>query len=620
MGALGVGVGLRAPHYRQFLDQRPRVGWLEVHSENYLDAGGWDWHVLEQLRRDYPLSLHGVGLGLGSARGFSDEHLRRVCALVARVQPALVSEHLSWGAVEGRQLHDLLPLVLDEVALALLAARVARVQDALGRQLLLENVSTYVRFRADAMSEAEFLAALAARTGCGVLLDVNNLYVNQCNHGEDALAAMAALAPGVVGEIHLAGHLVTPQAVIDHHGARVAAPVWRLYEAALQRFGAVPTLIEWDTDMPLLEVLLGEAGKAEALHARAPAITVMPFERASKAAQRAASRAPDRATGEMSSQVAYQTSDKATDQTSSKATGQTSDKAAGQTSDKVTGETSGQVTDQTSEKATDQTLDQATCQTALLDGQQLFAGALFDAGLTAPALALFKPGQAAERYALYRGNQSETWRKTLAGAYPVLLALVGEDFFGGLARAYGRAQPSGNPDLNHFGAGMAAFLRNFSHAAHLPYLPDMAALEWALHRAHYAPAAHALTAADLAALPADQVEAAGFGLHPAVQLLASEHAVVPLWLAHQPDSGVDFPDDMAQPSYALVARPQWTPLLAPLSAAGHAALRALAQGASLGAALDAAFELDQNFDVAASLQQWLALGVLLESAVALERA
>ncbi|SDH31446.1 MULTISPECIES: DUF692 family multinuclear iron-containing protein [unclassified Duganella] len=596
MGALGVGVGLRAPHYRQFLQQRPRVGWLEVHSENYLDAGGWDWHVLEQLRRDYPLSLHGVGLGLGSARGFSDEHLRRVCALAARVQPALVSEHLSWGAVEGRQLHDLLPLVLDEAALALLAARVARVQDALGRQLLLENVSTYVRFHADAMSEAEFLAALAARTGCGVLLDVNNLYVNQCNHGEDALAAMAALAPGVVGEIHLAGHLVTPQAVIDHHGARVAAPVWRLYEAALQRFGAVPTLIEWDTDVPPLEVLLGEAGKAEALHARAPASTVMPFERTSKAAQRAASQAPDRATGEMSSQVAHQTLDKAIDETSGKANGQTSDKATGQT------------------------LDQATGQTALLDGQQLFAGALFDVGLTAPALALFKPGQAAERYALYRGNQSETWRKTLAGAYPVLLALVGEDFFGGLARAYGRAQPSGNPDLNHFGAGMAAFLRNFSHAAHLPYLPDMAALEWALHRAHYAPAAHALTAADLAALPADQMEAAGFGLHPAVQLLASGHAVVPLWLAHQPDSGVDFPDDMAQPSYALVARPQWTPLLAPLSAAGHAALRALAQGASLGAALDAAFELDQNFDVAASLQQWLALGVLLESAVALERA
>lgn len=557
MAALGVGVGLRAPHYRQFLEQRPRVGWLEVHSENYLDAGGWDWYVLERLRADYPVSLHGVGLGLGSARGFSEAHLQRVGALVRRLQPALVSEHLCWGAVAGRQLHDLLPLVLDEAALALMAARVARVQEALGRQLLLENVSTYVRFRADAMSEAEFLAALAARTGCGVLLDVNNLYVNQCNHGEDALAALAAIAPGMVGEIHLAGHLATPQAVIDHHGDRVAAPVWRLYEAALQRFGAVPTLIEWDTDIPALDVLLAEAGKAEVLHARAPT-PMAAGVREPEPACAAAAVSP----------------------------------------------------------AAEQEL-------ALAAGQQLFAGALFDAALTGQALAQCRTPQAEQRYALYRGNQTETWRKTLAAAFPVLLALVGEEFFGGLARAYGRAQPTDNPDLNHFGAGFAVFLRTFPHVAHLPYLPDMAMLEWALHRAHYAPAASAasvVSAEVLAALTADQVEAATFGLHPAAQLLASPYAVAPLWQAHQPGSGVDFPEAMAVASHALVARPQWTPVLAPLSAAAHAALQALARGHHFGAALDAAFELDEDFDVAASLQQWLTLGVLVASGVAPERA
>jgi uncharacterized protein (UPF0276 family) len=259
---LGVGVGLRAPHYRQFVEQRPRAAWLEVHTENYLDQAGWDWHVLQQLRRDYPISLHGVGLGLGSARGFSEHHLERVRGLVQRVEPALVSEHLCWGAIGDRQLNDLLPLTLDHAALDLLSARVSRVQDTLKRQLLLENVSTYVRFHQDAMSEAEFMAALAARTGCGLLLDINNLYVNQCNHGEDALAAIAAIAPCMVGEMHLAGHLVTPQAVIDHHGDTVADPVWRLYEAALARFGQVPSLIEWDTDVPELSVLLGEAGKA----------------------------------------------------------------------------------------------------------------------------------------------------------------------------------------------------------------------------------------------------------------------------------------------------------------------------------------------------------------------
>ena len=205
---LGVGVGLRAPHHRQFLEQRPGVGWLEVHTENYLDRSGRDWYVLQQLRRDYPVSLHGVGLGLGSARGFSISHLQRVRELVRAIEPALVSEHLCWGAVGDRQLNDLLPLTLDHAALDLLCARVDQVQDALQRQLLLENVSTYARFNGDAMTEAQFMAALAARTGCGLLLDINNLYVNQCNHGEDALAALAAIMPGTVGELHLGGHQI----------------------------------------------------------------------------------------------------------------------------------------------------------------------------------------------------------------------------------------------------------------------------------------------------------------------------------------------------------------------------------------------------------------------------
>ena len=548
---LGVGVGLRAPHYRQFIEQRPRAGWLEVHTENYLDQGGWDWHVLEQLRRDYPVSLHGVGLGLGSARGFSEAHLARVRALVARVEPALVSEHLCWGAVADRQLNDLLPLVLDEAALALMCDRVDRLQQVLGRQVLLENVSTYVRFHADAMSEAAFLAALAARTGCGLLLDINNLYVNQCNHGEDALAAMLAIQPGMVGEMHLAGHLVTPQAVIDHHGDRVAEPVWRLYQAALQRFGAVPTLIEWDTDVPALEVLLGEADQAAALHAAAPAATVRPA-----VAARHASAGDEASAG------------------------------------------------------------------ALADGQQLFASALLDGGPDAEtqALAQFKSAHSAHRFALYRGNQSANWHKTLVAAYPVVLALVGEEFFGGLARAYGRAQPSDNPDLNQFGARFGAFLRDFPHAAQLPYLPDLAALEWAVHRAHYAPLRDGLSAEQLAAIAPDEIEAATFRLHPAVQLLSSQWAVTPLWLAHQPDSGVAFPDAMHAPSYALVARPQWQPVLLPLDAASHAALQLLAQGGTFGAALDAAFALNEEFDVAGALQQWLAQAVLVESLVAFEGA
>lgn len=255
----GVGIGLRHAHYEALLSATPAVDWVEVHSENYFGDGGYDLHVLEAVRRDLPVSLHGVGLGLGSAAPLDAAHLARLKRLCERIEPAVVSEHLCWGATRDGAWHDLLPMPLSEASLDHLCARVAQMQDVLRRPVLIENVSAYLRFRGDTLSEAAFLAGLARRTGCGVLLDVNNLYVNQCNHGEDALAAMRALPPEVVGEIHLAGHRVTPAAVIDDHGSRVAPAVWALYEAALQRFGAVPTLIEWDTDLPPLDVLVDEA-------------------------------------------------------------------------------------------------------------------------------------------------------------------------------------------------------------------------------------------------------------------------------------------------------------------------------------------------------------------------
>ena len=242
-----------------------------MHSENYFGAGGFDRHVLERVRADFPVSLHGVGLGLGSAEGVSDSHIARLKALADWIEPALVSEHLCWGSAGGRHYNDLLPLPYTAEALVLVAARVRHLQDALGRRILIENVSTYLTFAESSMPEGEFIAELARRSGCGVLLDVNNLYVNQMNHGADASAQMRALAPESVREIHLAGHQVTQDCLIDTHGDRVADAVWRLYDEALARFGPVPTLVEWDTDVPPLEVLLAEAAKArsrmEALHA-----------------------------------------------------------------------------------------------------------------------------------------------------------------------------------------------------------------------------------------------------------------------------------------------------------------------------------------------------------------
>ncbi len=262
----GIGIGLRTPHYRDLLARECCVDWLEAHSENYFGQGGYDLNVLMRLRERYPISLHGVGLALGSAEGYSGEHLDHVAQLVRRVEPCLVSEHMCWGAVVGQVLNDLLPLPMTNAALELMCSRVSQMQEVLQRRVLIENVSSYVRFAGDDYDEAGFLNELAARSGCGILLDVNNFHVNQCNHGVDAAAQIDAIAREHVGEIHLAGHLVTDVAVIDHHGARVADAVWLLYERALQRFGRVPTLIEWDTDVPALDILIDESARARRRH------------------------------------------------------------------------------------------------------------------------------------------------------------------------------------------------------------------------------------------------------------------------------------------------------------------------------------------------------------------
>ena len=265
MNPSSCGIGLRAPHVAEILERRPPIGCLEVHAENYM-GGGPAVRALERLRDDYPLSIHGVGLSLGSAEGVDGEHLERLARLVERLEPALVSEHLSWSATSGAYLNHLLPLPYTDEALDVLCANVARAQDRLGRRLLVENPSGYLRFRDSSIPEPEFLNALARRTGCGLLCDVNNVHVTCCNLGGEAVAWIDALDTAAVGEIHLAGHAVNDAdgrtVLIDDHGSLVADPVWGLFEHALRRFGPTPTLIEWDTDIPPLDVLLGESAKA----------------------------------------------------------------------------------------------------------------------------------------------------------------------------------------------------------------------------------------------------------------------------------------------------------------------------------------------------------------------
>jgi uncharacterized protein len=276
----GAGIGLRQPHYAELFGAPPPLGFVEVHSENFFADGGAALAVLHQARELYPVSLHGVGLALGSAAGLDPWHLDRLDRLVRRIEPVRVSDHSCFARaplLPGQAVvhaNDLLPIAFTDEALAIMVANVTQVQERLRRPMLVENLSSYLSFADDSMSEPDFFAQLCRRAGCGMLLDVNNLMVNALNAGApDPLAACCAfvdtLPHGIVGEIHLAGYQQTEDIVIDDHGSRVRPDVWRVYGHTLKRFGAVPTLVEWDTDLPAFDVLLGEAEQASALMAKA---------------------------------------------------------------------------------------------------------------------------------------------------------------------------------------------------------------------------------------------------------------------------------------------------------------------------------------------------------------
>jgi hypothetical protein len=266
------GIGLRSRHVGEVLASRPDVGFYEVHAENYM-GGGPALRWLQTVRRDAPVSLHGVGLSLGSAEGLDEGHLRRLAALTERIEPFVVSEHLSWSTAGGAYLNDLLGLPYTDESLAVVAAHVDRLQSVLRRQVLIENPSAYLRFVDTVIPEPEFLSALVRRTGCGILCDVNNIVVTTGNVGGDPEAWLAGLPAGAVSEIHLAGHRVNEvdgtAILIDDHGSPVGETVWRLYAQAVRRFPEAPTLIEWDTDIPELEVLLTEARTADRVRAAA---------------------------------------------------------------------------------------------------------------------------------------------------------------------------------------------------------------------------------------------------------------------------------------------------------------------------------------------------------------
>ena len=281
-GMVTTGIGWRHPHYAEVLELLPQLGFLEVHSENFFADGGAAIATLTQARQHYDISLHGVGLGLGSASGIDPWHLHRLHRLAERIDPVRVSDHACFarGIVNGAAVHaaDLLPIPFNTASLDVLCANVQRVQDRLKRTLVVENLSAYIELPGSNMSEPDFLNALTQRTGCQLLVDVNNIYVNALNSQrlakgarnvdravQDCFDWLNAISIDHVGEIHLAGHCQMADIVIDDHGSAVCKAVWRVYAQAVQRFGPVPTLIEWDTDLPPLQILLDEAALADAI-------------------------------------------------------------------------------------------------------------------------------------------------------------------------------------------------------------------------------------------------------------------------------------------------------------------------------------------------------------------
>lgn len=258
MKLAGFGLGLRTPHYEAVLNEPHAIDWLEIITENYLVPGGKPLDYLERIRERFPMVMHGVSLSIGSTDPVDTDYLAGVRALAARIEPHWISDHLCWTGIDGRNLHDLLPLPYTEEALALVVARVGQIQDALGRQILLENVSSYLAFHESDMSEWEFLREVAARADCAILLDINNIYVSSVNHGFDALTYLQAIPTDRVRQFHLAGHSDLGGHLIDTHDHPIVEPVWNLYRAAVARFGAVPTMIERDDNIPALSELVAE--------------------------------------------------------------------------------------------------------------------------------------------------------------------------------------------------------------------------------------------------------------------------------------------------------------------------------------------------------------------------
>ena len=464
----GCGMGLRRQHFPVISESWPNVDWFEAISENYMDTGGRPLHILEKVRQRYPVALHGTALSIGSVDPLNLNYLARLKTLADRVDPFIVSDHLCWAGTEGEQLHDLLPLPFTEEALGHVVSRVGQVQDFLGREILLENVSTYVTFRHSTMPEWEFLSEVSKRSGCGILLDLNNIYVNAINHRFDPLEYLKAVPGSRIGQIHLAGHTDRGDFLFDTHSRPILDKVWVLYEEAMRRWGPISTLIEWDEDIPAFEELNAEVGRAKAIYGKY---------------QNVRREAGDGGKSEKK----YDSNKTSSDFQIPLAEAQSLFKT------RIRG---------TGEKQKELDL--------LLNPQGHATGN--------------------ERLEVYAEGYPARVRESIVEVYETLKAVMEEEAFESLCLEYARRHGADDYNLNHAGKDLADFLKHSPLSKKAPFLPDLARFEWALWEVfHAVDAENSLTKEKIEGIPAEDWERSVFRFRPSVRTFETSWSVFDLW-------------------------------------------------------------------------------------------
>lgn len=550
------GVGLKPEHYRAILDTLPDMGFFEVHAENYMGAGGPPHRYLTAIRERYPLSIHGVGLSIGADRPLARDHLLRLKGVVDRYQPAFVSEHLAWSTHDAGFLNDLLPVPYTKEALARVVSHIDEVQETLGRQLLLENPSTYLAFAESTLSETDFIAAVVKRSGCALLLDVNNVIVASANQGGDPIAYLEAYPLDHVRQIHLAGHLQEADEfdralLIDTHDREVGPNVWNLYRHAIRRTGPVPTLIEWDANVPAWPVLMAEATQAE---------KIMLEEATGRRKPPRLHRAPCRPS------------------------------ATAPSGDGV-----------------------LVRPESFFRRQAAFGDALLDPALAVPEGLVGPDGKSSvRRFNVYRNNVVAGLTGTLEAAFPAVVRIVGDEFFAAMARTYVANHPPTSPVMLDYGGGFPDFVDAFKPAVtSLPYLPDVARLERAWLEAYHAAETQPLSAEVLAAFSAQDLMNLRVELNPSLRIVCSPFPVLTLWQTNIADGEPAWVDLDAGGQDVLVARPGADVVLRSLPLSGAVFIQALGRGLCVLDAMEQAVTADDRFDLAINLAGLVEMGALI---------